>query len=130
MNQAFQDLVTQLNSWADTSGLTDRAIKSCKFALRACSEDDIEVGVLPLKGWTLDEVKVGFVKHSLVFKHYLQTSPFIDTCIGLFVDDPDGCFQNGEKPIGRYELISRLDGQIEDDYLIFEESAPGYDGNL
>jgi hypothetical protein len=53
-----------------------------------------------------------------VFKNERLSYLYIEAVIGLYIEDKQGIYLDDMKPIGEYRLITRLDGEIEDDYLI------------
>ena len=57
---------------------------------------------------------IRFERQSQMFAFYNPQLPYpyIVTTLGLFV---------GTRAIGDYRLITRLDGTVDDDYLVFDE---------
>jgi len=51
-----------------------------------------------------------FRSHSLCFENSLLSYPYFATSLDLYVN---------EEEVGEYRLIVFLDGQVDDDYLIF-----------
>ncbi|MEM8641725.1 MAG: hypothetical protein AAGG51_23345 [Cyanobacteria bacterium P01_G01_bin.54] len=113
-------VVTTLKGLADQQALKMNALQSCHQALKQCILDDREVGEKELGGWLLDEIKLHFDKISLVFEHDILKYPYTDTKIGLYVDDPTSVYLRALKPIGHYRLITLLNGEVEDTYLVIE----------
>lgn len=120
-NLILPDVLKQLEELSRNQKLIEHALKSCKENLDSCFKEDEEMGFKPLKGWKLEEIKMVFEKQSLVFKHGLLSYPYIDTQIGLYVDDHTKIFWNDLCPIGNYSLITHLEGKVVDDYLVIDE---------
>jgi hypothetical protein len=120
-NLIFPDVLKQLEGLLEKQKLIEYAMENCKTWLIASLKEDEEMGLVPLKGWKLDQIKMVFDKQSLVFKHSLLTYPYIDTQIGLYVDTPENFYWDNLYPMGSYNLITHPGGQVDDDYLIIEE---------
>src|SRR5436305_11754687 len=125
MNQRMEGIAERLRQWSEESGIVEKALENCKVSLANCAEEDKQIGEQPLKGWELEQIRLEFDKQSLVFKHGILSYPYIDTEIGLYVDDPEGIYFRHLKPIGSYRLITTLDGEVNDDYLVLDEWADG-----
>ena len=109
-----------LESRLDMQRLIDEAIENCKVSLVNSAQDDLGVNEVPLKGWRLEQIQIRFHKQSLVFKHGVLSYPYIDTQIGLYVEDDSGVYLEGLKSIGHYRMITLLDGRADDDYLVLD----------
>ncbi|MEW6211374.1 MAG: hypothetical protein AB1631_23615 [Acidobacteriota bacterium] len=111
------EIIRQLEDLTTRQRLITLAIESCRKALINCAEEDEAIGLKPLKGYSLESIQLKFKKQSLVFRHDVFAHPYIETEICLCVEDREGICLNDSKPIGEYRLISKMDGEIEDDYL-------------
>ena len=83
------------------------------------AKEDEALGLKPLHGWDMEFIQLHVDKRSLVFNHGMLSYPYMDTQIGLYVEDPS--YHKNLKPIGHYRLITTLDGKIDDDYFVLEE---------
>lgn len=124
-NLILLDVLKQLEELSRNQKLIEQALESCKKSLDSCFKEDEEMGFKPLKGWRLEEIKMVFEKQSLVFKHGILSYPYIDTQIGLYVDDSTKIYWNDLCPIGCYRLITHLEGEVDDDYLVLDERPEG-----
>jgi len=100
------DAVNRLDQHARSYRLTERAGDGCALFLR---NEEAESG-LP-GGLTAGEVEVSFRSHALYFESSLLGYPYITTRLDLMA--------SGEQ-VGFYKLITDLDGQVVEDYLVFE----------
>lgn len=80
-----------------------------------------ESGELPV-----NDVQIVFERTALVFEHGILNYPFVETQFGLYVPGSSVWFQ-GLRPIGHYRFITRVDGTVDDDYLVLDK--PGYAAN-
>ena len=121
MNETAQleDIVKQLQEWTEEQGLVKEAFEGCCTFLRNNERDDKEAGLNTR--WNLSDIQLHFDKQSLVFKHGVFSHPFVDTQIGLYVAAESKGWFRDLQPIGRYRFITSLDGQVEDDYLVFDD---------
>jgi hypothetical protein len=111
--QVFADL-------AGEQGLRDCAVAACREALLNCAVEERELGLQELGGWSIEEIELHFDKCSVVFSHGVLNHPYIDTQIGLYIKDDGGVVFRNLNPIGTYRLITMLDGEINDDYLVID----------
>jgi hypothetical protein len=100
------DAVNRLAEHARSYKLAERAGDGCALFLR---NEEAESG-LP-GGLKAAEVEVSFRSHALYFDSSLLGHPYITTRLDLIA--------RGEQ-VGFYKLITDLDGQVVDDYLVFE----------
>jgi hypothetical protein len=115
----LENIVKQLQDWSEERSLIEEAYQCCRTSLENNERDDKEVG--HTARWKLSDIQLHFDRQSLVFQHSVFSYPFVDTQIGLYVvAESKGWFRDLQ-PIGRYRLITSLDGQVEDDYLIFDD---------
>lgn len=101
------DAVNRLAEHARAYQLAERAGESCASFLRNEEAESSLPG-----GMKASEVVVRFRSHALFFESSLLGYPFITTRLDLMA---------GDEQVGYYKLISDLDGQVVDDYLVFEE---------
>jgi len=120
MPSQLEDIVQQLQEWSQQQDLIEEAIRSCHINLQNWEKEDKEIGLIAR--WKVSDILLHFDHQALVFKHDVLSDPFIDTQIGLYVAaSSKGWFRDLE-PIGKYGLITTLDGQVSDDYLIFDNA--------
>jgi len=115
----LEDIVKQLQDWSKEQSLVEQAFKYCRTSLENNKREDKEAGLTAR--WKLSDIQLHFDKQSLVFKHRVFSHPFVDTQIGLYVAAESKGWFRDLQPIGRYRLITSPDGQVEDDYLIFDD---------
>jgi hypothetical protein len=98
-------IVDRLAEFARRHDLIARAKDGCsKFLRNIAGENDLP------RGWSLTDVRQEFRAHTLTFESNVLSYPFVVTQLDLYA---------GEDEIGWYKLVVRLDGQAEDDYLVF-----------
>ncbi len=115
----LENIVKQLQEWSEERSLLEKAFECCRTSLENNERDDKEAGLIAR--WKISDIHLCFDRQSLIFKHSVFSHPFVDTQIGLYVAaESKGLFQDLQ-PIGRYRLITTLGGQLEDDYLIFDD---------
>ncbi|KAA3438732.1 hypothetical protein [Rufibacter hautae] len=61
------------------------------------------------------------IEQVLVFNHILRSTPQIRTRIGIYIKDPDKIHFMDLEQVGYYQLDSIEDGEIIDDWLVFEK---------
>lgn len=93
----LSDLISQ-------QGLLKRAIEGCE----ACFQNE-EGGLIA--GWSSQELTKEFLAHSITFKHRWG---WVNLYTELRLKDPSG------QEVGSYRLITTLDGEPDDDYLVFD----------
>ena len=91
-----------LEDLANSQKLREKAIQSCKSWM--AQESSLPEGV-----------ELRFHSHGFIFEHYLIDHPFIKTRMILI---------HNEQEIGYHDLISGLDGQVEDDYFVLHPDVP------
>jgi uncharacterized protein YggL (DUF469 family) len=122
LKKQFSETLDFLNDWTKDNKLIETALESCGEALKNCVQEEEELGIVPLNGYSIDEIQLHFEKASLVYKHGILDYPFIDTQIGLYVDAPAGIYFRDIDRIGYYRLITMLNGEVDDDYLVIDET--------
>jgi len=98
---AFRGLIDRLRQLAAEQDLIERARAGCAEWFRNGPED------LP---YALGDVRLEFASHTLCFRNAVVSYPYVETRLALFV---------GDREVGAYRLITRLDGTAADDYLVF-----------
>lgn len=99
-------IVLYLSNLASQQCLIERAMRGCDKWFE--NEEDGLIG-----GWSCKDFVKEFFTFSLTFKHANWDLVYIDTTLNLL--DKDG------KEIGYYRLITTLNGEIDDDYLVFHK---------
>ena len=98
-------IVNRLGEFGRQHDLIARAKDGCwKFLRNTASENSLPRGLIP------SDVRAEFHSHSFTFESSLLSYPFVATQLDLYA---------GEEEIGGYRLIVRLDGEADDDYLVF-----------
>ena len=106
------DVKHNLCELAEQQQLVNRAIASCKTWLNNSRYRDDDTVLIA--EFAVDDIEFRFDKQSLVFKNRKLDYEYIDTQLGLYVNRT-----SGELHVGHYRLITTLDGEAVDDYLIF-----------
>lgn len=122
-NSILLDVLKKLEELSEDQKLIEQTFACCKTGLANCIEEDLEIGIEPLRGWKLDEIKIVFEKQALIFKHGTLSYPYIDTQLGLYVHIPESDYWDDLYQIGTYRLITHPDGTIDDDYLVIDERS-------
>lgn len=97
----FNVIRATLQQTADHYQLAEKANRACRHWL---SKQDCG-----LPGEWIEAIEARFHSHKFCFAHATLPHPFIETRLDLFWH---------RKEIGHYRLISSLDGEPEDDYLV------------
>lgn len=106
------DVKHNLCELAEQQELASRAIAACKTWLNDNRYRDDDTVLIA--EFAVDDIEFRFDKQSLVFKNRQLDYEYIDTQLGLYVHRA-----SGELQVGHYRLITTLDGEAVDDYLIF-----------
>ena len=107
-----------LNEFARKYNLEEEAKKGCLISMQNCITDFGEEG---LGGFSIDEIRLEFIRHELIFEHYFRHTPFIKTRIGIYKkEENDSYFRNLEL-IGTYDLDTYMNGESFDDWLSIDE---------
>jgi hypothetical protein len=93
-----------LSELASQQHLLERAIEGCDAWFQ-----DEESGLIA--GWSSQELIKEFSEHSLTFQHRWG---WVYLCTELRLQDSSG------QEVGSYRLITTLDGETNDDYLVFD----------
>lgn len=104
-------MIENLAEFAREQKLVARALDGCATFLNNESREN----GLPRK-LSSSDVKMMFRSHALTFESSLLSYPYVSTILDLYV---------AEEEVGWYKLIVRLDGQAEDDYLVFHPEQNG-----
>ncbi len=105
MNVKGQELVDLLMAHARTHNLKERAAQGIVKWLESPDTVDMAEGI------ARESIVGRFSSHGLCFEQQHVAAPFVDTRFDL-------C--SGEKVVGYYRLITRLDGESEDDYFVID----------
>lgn len=98
-------IVVPLAEFARRQNLLERALEGCsRFLEREGRSKRLPRRLDPAR------VKMNFRSHTLTFESGLLDFPYITTQLDLSV---------GGEEIGWYKLLVRLNGEEEDDYLVF-----------
>jgi hypothetical protein len=106
MSITQKEVIDYLQDLALRQKLFEEAMSGCG----ACFQNDGG----EIDGWIPQDLEKQFFSHTLVFKRSDWDLIYIDTRLKLLAS-------NGRE-IGHYRLISTLDGEIDDDYLVLELS--------
>jgi hypothetical protein len=98
-------IADDLTGFAHEQNLVARALDGCSAFLK----NEAQENGLP-RQLSPSDIKSEFRSHSLTFESSLLSYPYVSTRLDLYAA--------GEE-VGWYKLIVRLDGQNEDDYLVF-----------
>jgi hypothetical protein len=112
--EAGADVVAAMRVFATAHDLRRSAELSCRQSLRSAAEEGDLAGLSP------ETVQLVFERCALVFDHGELDYPFVETRFGLYVPDPTS-FRDRRR-VGHYRLITLLDGRVDDDYLVLDES--------
>jgi hypothetical protein len=93
-----------LSELASQQCLLERAIEGCE----ACFQNE-EGGLIA--GWSSQELTKAFFTHSLTFK---SCWGWVYLCTELRLKN------SSEQEVGSYRLITTLDGDADDEYLVFD----------
>jgi hypothetical protein len=74
-----------------------------------------------IEGWISQDLEKQFFSHTLVFQRSDWDLIYIDTRFKLLT--------SSGREIGHYRLISTLDGEIDDDYLVLELSKNDWEND-
>jgi hypothetical protein len=108
-----KEVVEYLLDLTSRNKLVEQAMESCDPWF---TDDGGEID-----GWIPQDLEKQFFSHSLVFQRSDWDLIYIDTRIKLFAS-------NGRE-VGHYRLISTLDGEIDDDYLVLELSKDDWEND-
>jgi hypothetical protein len=111
----------KLREFSDKLDLVNQARQSCSNVItKLVNEDkgDLET----IGGFDPSELIYEFKDQTFVFNSYLTDTPFIQTQIGIYINDPEKVWVRGLKPVGTYELDTNLDGEHIDDWLWFDKT--------
>jgi Uma2 family endonuclease len=111
MPMTQKDIVEHLLGLASRQQLIDRAMENCEHWF---TNDSGEID-----GWISRDLEKQFSAHTLVFKRADWDLIYIDTRIKLLASDG--------REIGHYRLITTLDGETDDNYLVIEISKANWE---
>ena len=110
----------ELQDWAAQYNLVEDAIAGAKVFIHNNESDEADLGHKPVLDYS--QLILELDKQFLVFKNgENSTVPhvYVSTQIGLYVQDK--VYFRGLRPVGYYQLITGIDGEVKDDYLIFQD---------
>lgn len=120
----YVDMQEQVVAWlrehAERHDLKQRALESCRKYLQAMltDESEAEETTRGLRGLALDQVKLRFVKHYLIFEDTERSWTRVMSQV-TFGEHDEHCW--GEVNVfGYYTLETLLDGTINDDWFSWE----------
>jgi hypothetical protein len=111
----FDIIIQNLEKWSQEHNLIENTFKSCIVHLHNAATEDAELfgtSIDMISGWKLSDIKLELENQSLII-----------TQIGLYIEEPESCYFRGLKPIGTYQLIVTLDGEVDDTYLIIDDKS-------
>ncbi|MBL7817080.1 MAG: hypothetical protein JNL70_18805 [Saprospiraceae bacterium] len=111
-----EEIHQTLKEFSEKYKLKQEAIDSCMKAMEHCIADDSD----GLGGFSIDEIRLEFMQHDLIFEHYLYNIIFVKTKIGLYQNKENPDYVKRLKPIGYYELDTNMEGDSFDDWLIID----------
>jgi hypothetical protein len=114
----LEAVAAELREWSALHNLVEKALASARVSLHNCQQDEAEIGLRPSADY--GQLVLKFEKQSLVFKNDL-VGVYVDTQIGLYLPSESKAYFQGLEPVGCYRLITGTDGQVDDDYLIFDK---------
>ena len=97
--------------------LENRAVECCKSCLRNLAEEDAEKAHFYLRGMAIEKLKFVFVSHRLVFESYRSWPHVLSRVI---VGCANEHFILGVEPFGTYDLETRENGEITDDWFSWD----------
>ncbi len=103
MDRSLSDVVALLDHYATQQALFAHAEESCR---RWFLNEPDEMA------YPLTAIRFERQSQALCFHNRHLPYPYITTTLRLFV---------GTREIGDYRLITRLDGTVDDDYLVFDK---------
>lgn len=118
----FEVYAEKLRALASEHNLVSRALRGTEVALDNWKVCDIEVGIVPLDGSDREKIRARFVKHAFVFEYIERVAPYIETIVELYTEEAPsaGRLSTFDRPIGSYKLITSIQGDDVDDFLILD----------
>ncbi|MFC6998802.1 hypothetical protein [Rufibacter roseus] len=111
------DINHYLEEHANRLNLANIAEENCKQLLEEQTQDSQS----EWNEYGLPNLVFRLIEQVLVFNHILRATPHIRTRIGIYIKDPDKIHFMDLEPIGYYQLDSIKDGEIIDDWLVYEK---------
>jgi len=113
----LSEIENRLKDFSEKHNLKREAFVSCRIAISNCLEENLN----GLGGFKLDEIRLEFVRHEMIFEHYVYKTPFIKTRIGIYKKEENDVYVRDLEPVGYYELDTDINGTSFDDWLIIDQ---------
>ncbi|WP_207431434.1 hypothetical protein [Sabulibacter ruber] len=110
----FNAFLEELSSRLD---LVTIAEEHCKRLLEERTKDSHS----EWNEYGLDNFVFRLIEQVFVFNHILRPTPHIRTRIGIYIKDPDKIHFMDLEQIGYYQFDTVEDGEVIDDWLVFEK---------
>jgi hypothetical protein len=112
--------VEALRIYETAHRLRDRATTGCwKWIAQAIADGE-------LRGTSAEEIELRVYRSALVFSSTLVSNPYFETTVGILAKNrPNPMIHGGLEQLGRYRLITDLDGSDVDDHFDLEDRRPG-----
>jgi hypothetical protein len=111
----------KLKDFSDKLDLVNQARESCLNVITKLVNED-KGDLATIGGFYPSELIYEFKDQTFVFNSYLTDTPFIQTQIGIYINDPEKVWVRGLEPVGTYELDTNLEGEHIDDWLWFDKT--------
>ena len=111
----------KLKEFSENLDLVNQARKSCSEVIINLV-NEAKGDLKTIGGFHPSELIYEFKDQTFVFNSYLTEMPFIQTQIGIYINDPDKVWVIGLEPVGTYELDTNLEGENIDDWLWFDKT--------
>ncbi|MBC3542277.1 hypothetical protein ACFSC6_13850 [Rufibacter sediminis] len=115
----FKDIQAFLENHSSLFGLVSLAEESCRKLLSEKTKN----GHSEWYEYEFNDLVVRLIEQELVFNHTLRQTPHIRTRIGIYIEDPDNIYFMGLEPLGFYQLDTTDNGEIIDDWLVFDKQT-------
>ncbi|GAB2532832.1 hypothetical protein [Rufibacter soli] len=111
------DINTLLKEHSRVFDLANIAEEHCKRLLEEKTTDSQS----EWNEFGLNNLIFRLIEQVFVFNHNLRPTPHIRTRIGIYINDPDKIHFMDLEPVGYYQLDSAEDGEIIDDWIVYEK---------
>ncbi len=115
--EPLHDIVDRLAAWASQHDLTQQAMRGWV----ECFAN--EGGTI--NGWSVADIQAVFRSHSFYFESALLSYRYVVTCLDLYAAGVEA-----DEELGQYRLITTLEGQVVDDYLVIDLSKQEHLGRV
>lgn len=113
----LEEIEKVLIDFSTRHNLKQKAKEMCLLCMTNALKDDPKT----LGGFNLEEIRLNFVEHELIFDHSFYNTPFVKTQIGLYKTESNDIYVGGYERIGAYFLDTDINGEHFDDWLLVEE---------